>query len=88
MKLPMKYFLLSCLSSRKELSSYHEMMPLILEKYGDERQANESLVKNHLEALRAVGALSVEDVEEENGSLVFYYQITDYGTSLLKYIKN
>lgn len=88
MKIPMKSFLLSHIALQKEPCSYRELTPFIQKEYSGEGQASDKIIRAHLESLRAVGALEVVDAEEEKGKLVFLYKITDYGVSLLKYIKN
>ena len=87
MSIPLKSFVLKCIANQEKPSSYKDIMPLIQERFPNERQINEKNLINHLEALAAVGATNVVDAYEEGNNLYMTYELTDYGTHLLKYVK-
>lgn len=87
-KLPFKFYVLRCIAEQTAPCSYEDLLPLAQKAYPGERQVSGKTLLTHMEAFCAVGATEVADVFEENGDIVMKYRITDYGKSLLKYIKN
>lgn len=87
MSIPMKFFVLKCIANQEKPSSYKDILPLVQERYPNERQVNQKNLIIHLEAFSAVGATTVVDAYEEEGNLYMTYELTEYGKNLLKYIK-
>ena len=88
MKLPFKFYVLRCLSEQMTPCSYEDLLPLVDKAYPRERQVSPKTLRTHMEAFCAVGAAKVADAFEKDGDIIMKYQITDYGKSLLKYVKD
>lgn len=89
MKLPMRFRILHLFSIEKISMSNSEIMEKIRPEYGSEGQFKESMIELHLQSMRAVGILKVDNLTlDEAGHLKAKYKITEHGLARLRYLPN
>ncbi len=81
MKAPLRFSILRYLIDRSAPAAAQDVFYALRKQYGLERQFSLPCIEEHLDSLRGVGILQVADVEEQDGKLIIFYSVTDYGRS-------
>lgn len=82
-KMPFKFMIVKALSGVRAMDS-HAVLERLKEDYGQEKQCTLETIEYHLQALKAVGIVTVSDAHiEEDQSIILHYSITKNGKSVL-----